>query len=82
MQLSVYSGNMETVRKAWTDERLDDLAKRVDEIAVRMDSGFAEMRTDFKDLRRDFDRRFDALQLTMLTGFISLSVALIVSRVL
>jgi hypothetical protein len=37
---------MESVRGAWTDERLDDLNHRVND-------GFKEMRTEFVGLRRD-----------------------------
>jgi hypothetical protein len=37
---------MESVREAWTDERLDDLNHRVD-------TGFEEMRAEFVNLRRE-----------------------------
>ena len=37
---------METMREAWTDERLDDLNHRVDE-------GFKEMREEFRAVRAD-----------------------------
>lgn len=37
---------MQSVREAWTDERLDDLNHRVDD-------GFKEMRTEFVNLRRE-----------------------------
>jgi hypothetical protein len=36
---------MRRVRKAWTDERLDDLA-------ARMDSGFERVDADLREIRR------------------------------
>jgi hypothetical protein len=42
---------METMRKAWTDERLDDLS-------ARMDRGFDRVDADLRAL----NARFDALQ--------------------
>jgi hypothetical protein len=66
---------METVRKAWTDERLDDLAKKVDSGFARMDSEFAEMRGNFKDLQSEFNRRFDILTGAIVTGVVGLIVA-------
>ena len=46
---------MEPVRKAWTDERLDDLNRRVDDLGRRMDEGFHAVNV-----------RIDGLQRTML----------------
>lgn len=46
---------METMRKSWTDERLDDLSAKVD-------SGFARVDAEL----RAVNARFDALQRTML----------------
>jgi len=46
---------METVRKAWTDERLDDLAQR-------MDRGFDRVDRDIRDLKAGTDARFDRLE--------------------
>jgi hypothetical protein len=45
---------MEAMRKAWTDERLDDLSERVDR-------GFDRVDADLRAL----NGRFDALQRTM-----------------
>lgn len=55
-------------REAWTDERLEDLARR-------MDRGFDEVKGEVRDLRTEMnarfaavDARFDALQRTMIIG--------------
>jgi hypothetical protein len=60
-------------REAWTDERLDDLAKRVD-------NGFEEVKGEIRDLRSEInlrfaavDARFDAMQRTMIIGFASIA---------
>lgn len=64
-------------RKAWTDERLDDLAQG-------MDKGFAEVKGEVKDLRKEMnsrfnsiDARFDALQRTMVLGVVSMSATVV-----
>lgn len=43
---------MEAMRKAWTDERLDDLT-------VRMDRGFDRADRDLRDFKLGTDARFD-----------------------
>ena len=40
------------MRKAWTDDRLDDLANR-------MDQGFDRVDRDVRELHTEMDRRFD-----------------------
>jgi hypothetical protein len=49
---------METMREAWTDERLDDLNYRVDE-------GFGEMRAEFRALRLEMQTEFAAVRSEM-----------------
>jgi hypothetical protein len=75
---------MEPVREAWTDERLDDLNHRVDE-------GFRDIREEMRALRSEmnarfeaidarfegFDARLDALQRTMLQGFIAMTAGML-----
>ena len=56
---------MEAMRKAWTDERLDDLSRR-------MDRGFDRVDADLRAL----NGRFDALQRTMVQVGGGLIVAL------
>jgi len=49
---------METMRDAWTDERLDDLNHRVDE-------GFKEMRSEFRAVRAEMGREFGSMRAEM-----------------
>jgi hypothetical protein len=51
---------MESVREAWTDERLDDLA-------ARMDAGFARVDADLREVRSELS----TMQRTMILGFVS-----------
>jgi hypothetical protein len=53
---------MEAVRKAWTDERLDDRNHRVDE-------GFKEMRVEFRAVRFEISSQFAAQQRMMIQLF-------------
>ncbi len=78
---------METMRKAWTDERLDDLT-------LRMDRGFDRVDRDLRDLKAAsgarFDRvddrfnrleaRFDSLQRLLLAGYITAILGLIATQ--
>ena len=62
-------------REAWTDERLDDLAKR-------MDKGFDEVKGEVRELRGEIgrlDTRLDSMQQTMVVGFITLFVCIVAS---
>lgn len=43
------------MRKAWTDERLDDLAQR-------MDRGFDRVDRDIRDFKAETNARFDRLE--------------------
>lgn len=49
---------METMRKSWTDERLDDLN-------LRVENGFKRVDEELRALRTEMNTRFDALQRTM-----------------
>jgi hypothetical protein len=64
-------------REAWTDERLDDLAKR-------MDKGFDEVKGEVGEFRKEMnsrfssiDARFDAMQRTMVLSAVSLSASIV-----
>ena len=66
-------------RESWTDERLDDLTARVD-------SGFDDVKGEVRDLRREMndrfnsvDNRFDAMQRTMIIGFVTLFASIFAS---
>jgi hypothetical protein len=63
---------MDSVRDAWTDERLDDLNKKVDD-------GFREMREEFRALRGEMNAMYRTMTATMITGFSGLA-ALIVTQ--
>ncbi|MDP9189790.1 MAG: hypothetical protein M3O25_11120 [Actinomycetota bacterium] len=64
-------------RAAWTDERLDDLARRID-------AGFDRVDRDIRDLRSDLGAQLGGLRQTllrvgggMLLGFISVLAAIV-----
>jgi hypothetical protein len=53
-------------RMAWTDQRLDDLARRMDAGFARVDADIRELRGDMRDMRTDLSGQMDALRLTLL----------------
>jgi hypothetical protein len=55
-------------RETWTDERLDDLAKR-------MDRGFDEVKGEIRELRTEVN----AMQRTMIIGFVTLFASIVAS---
>jgi hypothetical protein len=68
---------MQSVREAWTDERLDDLNHRVDD-------GFKEMRTEFRAFRSELSAQqrmmvqlFGGMFATMIVGFLGTIAAVI-----
>jgi hypothetical protein len=61
---------MDSVREAWTDERLDDLNHRVDE-------GFREMREEFRAVRGEMSAMYRTMTVTMITGFSGLAALII-----
>ena len=63
---------MDSVREAWTDERLDDLNRRVD-------GGFREMREEFRAVRGEMSAMYRTTIATMVTGFSGLA-ALVVTQ--
>jgi hypothetical protein len=56
---------METMREAWTDERLDDLNQKVDRGFDRVETEIRSQRQEFKsdigDLRAEMNARFDRM---------------------
>jgi len=60
---------MESMRKAWTDERLDDLNKRVDEGFSRIDADIRALRAEVGGLQRTMAQGFIALSAVMVAGF-------------
>ncbi|HEX2096322.1 MAG TPA: hypothetical protein VHF50_03020 [Solirubrobacterales bacterium] len=69
---------METVREAWTDERLDDLSKKVDDLGRRMDEGFRELRGEISAMQRTMIQ-FAAVLLAAQIGMIASQLSLILS---
>jgi hypothetical protein len=61
---------MDSVREAWTDERLDDLNQRVDE-------GFRGMREEFRAVRGEMSAMYRTMTVTMITGFSGLAALII-----
>ncbi|HSK51054.1 MAG TPA: hypothetical protein VK889_11255 [Solirubrobacterales bacterium] len=84
---------MESVRDAWTDERLDDLARRMDAGFDRVDRDIREVRTEIREVRTEvrdvrvelrdmhseMTTRFDSLHRMILQGGISLLVLILAS---
>ncbi len=79
---------MQSMREAWTDERLDDLNHRLDDGFRRIDGDLRALRietkTELTSLRGEmndrFDRiddRFEALQRTMVHAAVGMSAAFI-----
>ncbi len=75
---------MESVREAWTDERLDDLAGRMDRGFDRVDRDIRDTRTEVSVLRSEmnerFDRvdaRFESLERSMTQAVVALSVGML-----
>jgi hypothetical protein len=62
-------------KEAWTDERLNDLAKRVDR-------GFHEVKGEIKDVKgeiRDLRIEISGMQRTMVLGFVTLFASIVAS---
>ena len=62
---------MPAVREAWTDERLDDLSNRVDRGFDRTDRDIRDLRAEMDARFVAVDARFDAMQRTMILGFLT-----------
>jgi hypothetical protein len=75
---------METMRKAWTDERLDDLTRRMDRGFDRVDKDIRELRAELKaEMDTRFGRleaRFDSMQRMTLGAYITAILGLIVTQ--
>lgn len=68
-------------REAWTDERLDDLNAKVDKGFDRLDKDIRDLRAEMNMRFAAVDARFDAMQRTMVIGFVSL-IGTVVASVL
>jgi hypothetical protein len=63
------------MREAWTDGRLDDLAKRMDKGFDRVDGDIREVKAEVGAL----NTRFDSMQRTMIIGFVTLFASIFAS---
>lgn len=52
---------------SWNAARLDDLSGKVDEGFMRMDARFAQVDARLDQIDAKFDRKFDRMQLTLIT---------------
>jgi hypothetical protein len=66
---------MESMREAWTDERLDDLSQRVDEGFRRIDADIRELRTEMGAFQRMILQLGAGSIVTVAIGFAGLIVA-------
>ena len=64
-KLLVYSGIMDAVREAWTDERLDDLTEGMDRGFDRVDKDLRELRTEVSMVRRELGAEIAASRVEM-----------------
>jgi hypothetical protein len=75
---------MEAVREAWTDERLDDLARRMDRGFDRVDRDIRDLRAELKtDMDSRFGRleaRFDSMQRMTLGAYVTAVLGLIATQ--
>ncbi len=60
---------MQTMRQAWTDERLDDLNHKVDELSREMHAEFRAVRSEIK-----------SMQTTMIGGFVTVLATMIATQ--
>jgi hypothetical protein len=70
---------METMREAWTDERLDDLKDEMRRGFDRVDGDLRQLRLEMNERFTSVDARFDAMQRTMVIGFATLGGGLLAS---
>jgi hypothetical protein len=92
-QLFVYGAIMATaMREAWTDERLDDLARRMDRGFDRVDADMRELRSEIGAVRTDLkaemdlrfgrlEARFDSMQRMALAAYVSAVLGLIATQI-
>lgn len=86
--LFVYGrATMQTMREAWTDERLDDLSHRMDRGFDRVDRDIRDLRGDMRGLRDEMDKRFtrleakfDSMQRLTLAAYLTAIVGLVATQ--
>lgn len=70
---------METMREAWTDERLDDLRDEMRRGFERVDADMRQLRSEINERFTSVDARFDAMQRTMVIGFATIGGGVLAS---
>lgn len=70
---------MAAARRAWTDERLDDMSQRMDAGFARVDSELRAVNARVDGLHQTMVHGFTAMTVAMVTGFVGLA-GLIVSQ--
>jgi hypothetical protein len=68
---------MDSVREAWTDERLDDLNHRVDEGFREMREEFRAVRAEMRTMSAETNVRIDGLQRTMIQAVVAMTAAML-----
>ena len=68
---------MHVMRESWTDARLDDFRAEVNRRFEKVEGEITELRGDVKELRSEVKSGFEAVNKTMVHGFIGLSAAYI-----
>ncbi len=68
---------METMREAWTDDRMDDLNHKVDEGFRRVETDIRELRGEMNTRFERVDARFDSMQRTLIVFCGGIIVALL-----
>jgi len=71
---------MAAMREAWTDERLDDLAKRMDQGFDRVDKDIRDLRAEMNDRFGEMNARFDSMQRMMLAGYLTAVLAFVATQ--
>jgi hypothetical protein len=66
-------------REAWTDERLDDLSARMEKGFTEVKGEVRDLRIEMNGLRSEMNTRFDAMQRTMIIGFVTLFASIVAS---
>ena len=68
---------MHLMRESWTDARLDDFREEVNRRFNEVDRRLEKVEDEIKDLRHEMKSGFEAVNKTMVQGFIGLSAAYI-----
>jgi hypothetical protein len=68
---------MHVMRESWTDARLDDFRAEVNRRFEKVEDEIGELRGEVRELRSEMKIGFEAINRTMVHGFVALSAAYI-----